>query len=376
MKRLALMPIPVPSFLLDAPIYSADRYAPLADRLKQLFATTSDVVFVQAEAMLALEAVASSIARPGITALNIVTSQYGTYFGAWLRRGGAVVHDVLAEPGQPVSMEAVRTAADRLSRIDVVVAVHAESSTGALNPLAGIAALAKSRDALCVVDAVASVGGHALDMDALGIDIMVIGAQKALAGPPGVSVAAVSERAWAHIAETPSVGPSSLSLADIKAAWLDRGRGALPGTPPPLEFWALEAAIDRVAAEGIRNVIMRHERAAMASRAGLRAMGVEPWIADDGAASALITSARVPSGIDGEALLGHAARFGVALGRGFGDLDGRIVRIDHTGVNATFGAVLAALVAYGSALRSLGSAADPGAAAEAVAAVYGSVAAT
>ena len=71
--------------------------------------------------------------------------------------------------------------------------------------------------------------------------------------------------------------------------------------------------------------------------------------------------------------LPSAARFGVALGRGFGDLDGRIVRIDHTGVNATFGAVLAALVAYGAAVRSLGSAADPGAAAEAVAAVYGSV---
>jgi aspartate aminotransferase-like enzyme len=369
------MPTPAPRFLLDAPIYSADRYAPLADRLKQLFATTSDVVFVQAEAVPALEAVASNIARPGITALNLVTSQYGTYFGAWLRRGGAVVHDVRGEPGQPVSIEAVQTAADRLSRIDVVATVHGESSTGALNPLARIAALAKSRDALCVVDAVASVGGHALDMDALGIDIMVIGAQKALAGPPGVSVVAVSARAWAHIAQTPSVAPSSLSLADIKAAWLDRGRGALPGTPPPLEFWALEAAVDRVEAEGVLNVVMRHQRAAMASRAGLRAMGIEPWIADDWAASALITSAPVPPGIDGDALLASAARFDVALGRGFGDLDGRIVRIDHTGVNATFGAVLAALVAYGAAIRSLGSVADPGAAAEAVAAVYGSVAA-
>jgi aspartate aminotransferase-like enzyme len=369
------MPIPLPRFLLDAPIYPADRYAPLADRLKQLFATTSDVVFVQAEAVLALEAVASNIARPGITALNVVTSQYGTYFGAWLRRGGAVVHDVRVESGQPVSIEAVRSAAGRLGRIDVIATVHGESSTGALNPLAGIAALAKSRDALCVVDAVASVGGHALDMDVLGIDIMVVGAQKALAGPPGVSAVAVSERAWEHIAQAPSAAPSSLSLGDIKAAWLDRGRGVLPGTPPPLEFWALEAAIDRVEAEGILNVIMRHQRAAMASRAGLRAMGVEPWIADDGAASALITSAPVPPGIDGDALLASAARFGVALGRGLGDLDGRIVRIDHTGVNATFGAVLAALIAYGSAIRSLGSAVDPGAGAEAAAVVHGSVAA-
>jgi aspartate aminotransferase-like enzyme len=168
-------------------------------------------------------------------------------------------------------------------------------------------------------DAVASVGGHTLDMDALGIDLMVIGAQKALAGPPRVSVVVVSERAWAHIEATPD--------------------------------------------------------AATASRAGLRAMGIEPWIADDWAASALITSAPVPPGIDGNALLERAARFDVPPGRGFGDLDGRIVRIAHTGVNAAFHAVLAALVAYGSAARSLGALADPGAAAEAVAAVYGSVAA-
>jgi aspartate aminotransferase-like enzyme len=365
------MPIHASPLLLDAPVYPADRYAPLADRLKQLFATASDVVFVQAEAILALEATASSIARPGTAALNIVTSRYGRYFGSWLRRGGTVVHDVFAKSGKPVSIEAVRTAADRLGHIDIVAAVHGESSIGALNPLKGIAALARSRDALCVVDAVASVGGHTLDMDSLGIDMMVIGAQKALAGPPGVSVVAISDRAWAHIGETPHVAPSSLSLASIKAAWLDQGRGALAGTPPPLEFWALEAAIDRVEAEGIANLIERHQRASMASRAGLRAMGIEPYIADDGAASALTTSAPVPPGIDGDALLESAARFGVALRRGFGDLDGRIVLIDHTGVNATFSAVLAALVAYGSALRSLGAPVDPG---KAIDAVYRSIA--
>ena len=364
------MSLPFFKLPLDVPNYPADRYAPLADRLKRLLATRSDLVFVQAEALLALEAAALSIARPGLTALNIVTSPYGAYFGAWLRRGGVIVHEALAEPGQAIALQAVARALEALPSVDIVAVVHGEGANGALNPLADIAALARSREALLVVDAVASVGAHALDVDALGIDIAVIGAQKALSGPVGLSAVTVSARAWTAIAQVTDFSPSSLSLAEIKATWLDRGRGALPGTPPPLEFWALEAAIDRVEAEGIGNLITRHQLAADASRAGLRALGVAPWIADDRTASALVTSAPVPAGIDDRALIAAAARFGVALGRGFGTIEGSLVRLDHTGARANFSIVLANVVAYGSALATFGQRVDLGAGAAAVAAAY------
>ncbi|TCK34894.1 aspartate aminotransferase-like enzyme [Paraburkholderia sp. BL8N3] len=367
------MPIRHANALLDVPVYPAGRYAPLADRIGRLLSSTGDVIFVQAEAILALEAVATSIARPGVTAVNIVTSPYGAYFGAWLRRAGATVHELLAEPGQPAGMQALRARMDALPAVDVVAAVHAEAANGVLNPLADIAALAKARNALLVIDAVASIGAHPLDVDALGIDIAVIGAQKGLAGPAGVSAVAMSQRAWTHVAATPDFAPSSLSLAEIRRTWLDRGRGALPGMPAPLEFWALEAAIDRVEAEGIDNVIARHQRAAMAARAGLRALGVEPWIADDRAASALVTSAPVPDGIDAQALIDAAARYGVALGAGFGNTEGRLVRLDHTGAKAAFDSVLAAVVGYGAALGTfgtLGMAVDIGAAAKAVATAW------
>ena len=92
--------------LLDVPAFPADGYASLADRLQRLLGTTHDVVFVQAEAILALDAAATSLARPGLIALNIVTSPYGGYFGHWLRLGGAKVHDVAAAG---VCATAVRT---------------------------------------------------------------------------------------------------------------------------------------------------------------------------------------------------------------------------------------------------------------------------
>lgn len=356
--------------LLDPPPFPAGRYAVLADRLKRLLATEGDVVFVQGEAIVALEAAATSLARPGLTALNIVTSPYGAWFGVWLRRGGASVRDVVAEPGQPVTVEAVEAALGR-GAVDVLAIVHGEAASGLLNPLSAIADLARAHGALTVVDAVASVGAHPLAVDALGLDIVVIGPQKALRGPAGVSALGISARAWERIAAPGALATSTLSLLDLRQNWLNQGRGAIPGTPVPLEFWALDAALDRVEAEGLEAVIARHARAARASRAGLRALGMEPWIADDAAASALVTAAPVPPGVEAEALVAAAAALGVPLGHGFGDIRGRLVRLDHTGARAAFTPVLANVVAYGTALLAMGQAVDIGAAAAAVGAAYG-----
>jgi aspartate aminotransferase-like enzyme len=364
------MSLPFFKLPLDVPNFPADRFAPLADRLRRLLATQSDLVFIQAEALLALEASAISLARPGVTALNIVTSPYGAYFGAWLRRGGATVLEITAAPGQPIRLDAVEAALAARKAWAVVALVHGEGANGALNPLAEIAALARRQGALVVVDAVASFGAHALKLDQLGVDIAVIGPQKALSGPAGLSAVTVSQRAWAHIAKTPDFTPSSLSLAEIKTTWLDRGRGALPGTPSALEFWALEAAIDRVEAEGLENLIARHGLAAQATRAGLRGLGIAPWIADDAAASHLVTAAPVPPSLEANGIIAAAARHGVSLGKGFGDIEGKLVRLDHTGARASFTTVVAGIVAYGQAIASLGGKADPGAGAVAVAATY------
>jgi len=352
--------------LLDVPAFPADGYASLADRLQRLLGTTHDVVFVQAEAILALEAAATSLARPGLIALNIVTSPYGGYFGHWLRLGGAKVHDVAAAGGQPITVAAVAQALAALPQVDLVAMVHAETSSGILNPLPEIAALARARGALLAVDAVASLGGHELDVDALGIDVCIGGPQKALGGPAGLSFAAISPRAWAAMAQAPDRGPSSLSLLELRRTWLAAGRGKPAGMPSALEFCALQAALDRIEAEGLPQTIARHARAAAATRAGLTALGVAPWVTDPGSASALATAAPVPAGIDAGALIAAADRLGVTLTPGFGEVRGRLVRLDHTGSRANFAPVLASVVGYGTALQQLGAAVDLGGAAAAV----------
>lgn len=329
--------------LLDVPPYPADRYGPLADRLKAIMGTRNDVVFVQAEAILALEATATSLAAPGGVAVNIVTSPYGGYFGKWLERGGMAVHSVDADAGQPVTLEAVRAALAALPQVDLVVLVHAETSSGILNPLPEIAAMVRERGALLVVDAVASLGGHALEVDTLGIDVCVIGPQKALGGPAGLSAVSISARAWQAMPAPPA--PSSLSLRDLKANWLDRGRGVLPGMPSALEFWSLEAALDRVEAETLPMRITRHRWAAQATRAGLRALGAELWVEEDDQASTLATAIRVPSG-EAEQVAARARTFGAAASAGFGAVKEHLVRLEHTGQRAERTAVLANLVGF------------------------------
>lgn len=351
-----------------APVYPAERYAALARRIGGILKTNNDVLLVQAEAVVALEAVATSFARPGLSVLNIVTSPYGNWFGQWLRRGGTQVVDIVAQPGLPIELDAITVALDTTPNISVLAVVHAESASGILNPVPEIIALAKARGIVTIVDAVASVGGHPLDVDALGIDIAVIGPQKALGGPAGVSALSVSRYAWELVLHDGAPRDSILSLADLKA-WVDAGRGVLPGTPAPLEFFALEAALDLVEAEGLGQIVARHERAASATRAGLAALGASLWVPAE-QSSNLVTTVAVPEDADPASLIGYASNLGVELTAGVGTGSSHLLRLNHTGPRANFQIVLANVVAYGSALRRAGFPADIGTASEAIAKAY------
>lgn len=349
-----MIPRPEWAVLADAPAFPAAGYAPLADSIARLLGTENDVLLIQGEAVVALEACAHSLARPGLRVLNIVTSLYGRWFGGWLRRAGATVEDLQAQPGQPISAADVAQALGRQS-YDLVALVHAESAYGILNPLPGIARLCHAHGALLLVDAVASVGGHALQVDALGIDLAVIGPQKALGGQAGVSAIAVSAAAWQKI-NPAGEAPSILSLADQRALWLQTGRGALPGTPSAIEFHALAQCLARVEAEGLPALQARHARAAAAARAGVHALLGRHWV-DEAGASNLVTAATLPDGLPAETVLqaiSATATTGHALSAGVGPAGQQMIRLNHTGARATLAVVLAELLNLGRALQTCG----------------------
>lgn len=307
-------------------------------------------MITQGEALLPLEGCIRSGARPGGAALNVVTGPYGTTFGNWLRDCGTTVVDLAVPFDTAVSAAEVDRALAAHPQIDFVSLVHAEAATGNTNPVAEIGEVVRAHGALFMLDAVASVGAEPLLPDEWGVDLCVIGAQKAMGGPAGVSAVSVSERAWARFAENPAAPRRSyLSLLDWKERWIDAGRKALPHAPAQLEMLALEACLDRIAAEGLPAVTARHAAAAAATRAGAAALGIAPYVAEDAAAAPVATTLRVAEAslVTAKALTADPA---APLAAGGGALAGEMIRVNHFGAAARADSVRSALTALATAL--------------------------
>ncbi|MGW3141131.1 pyridoxal-phosphate-dependent aminotransferase family protein [Streptomyces sp. NPDC001139] len=349
---------------LDLPPLSAARFASVEDRVARLLGTEQDVVIMQGEALLPLEGAIRGTAGPGNTALNVITGPYGQTFGNWLRDCGATVIDLSVPFHTAVSAEQIREAFAEHPEIDFVSLVHAEAATGNTNPVAEIGEVVRERGALFYVDAVASVGAEPVLVDAWGVDLCVIGAQKAMGGPAGVSAVSVSARAWARMAANPAAPRRSyLSLLDWKERWLDGSRKALPHAPAQLEMLALEACLERIEAQGLDTVMSRHRAAASATRAGALALGggLEPYVHDARQAAPVATTLRTPAGVVASELVARAlaADPALPLAAGGGALAKEMIRVNHYGPDATPETVQGCLTALGAALAEQGRPVDP-----------------
>ncbi|MFG3493433.1 pyridoxal-phosphate-dependent aminotransferase family protein [Streptomyces sp. NPDC047928] len=357
--------------LLDLPPLTAARFAAVERRVAALLGTEQDVVITQGEALLPLEGCIRGGARPGSTALNVVTGPYGQTFGDWLRDCGATVVDLAVPFHTAVTAEQVERALAEHPEIDFVSLVHAEAATGNTNPVAEIGEVVRAHGALFMLDAVASVGAEPLLPDAWGVDLCVIGAQKAMAGPAGVSAVSVSERAWQRFAANPAAPRRSyLSLVDWKERWIDRGRTTLPHAPAQLEVLALDACLERIEAEGLETTMARHAAAAAATRAGALALGggLEPYVYEAREAAPVATTLRTPAGVDAAELVAKAlaADPSLPLVAGGGALAREMIRVNHYGMDATPDTVRACLDALGAALGGTGATVTPAAARRAV----------
>jgi aspartate aminotransferase-like enzyme len=339
-------------------------YADAERRLAALLDTNRDLLLLQGEAILVLEAAARGVGGPGVRALNLVSGPYGKVIGDWLAVGGGAVTQLEVEFDRAIDPDAVRAAlAD--SDFDVVSVVHAEAATGVLNPLAEIADAAHRAGAVVLVDAVASVGAEPLPIDELDLDLVMIGPQKGPAGPSGVCALIASDRGWAQIAANPAAPRESiLSLLDWKQRWIDDGRRRIPGYAYEHEMRALLEMLDRHQGDrGLAAVIERHARARAGTLAGVRSLGLAPWVRDEAQAAAVVTLVRAPQGISVRALADAAAgqldEHGAGLlGPAPGPLAEQALRINHTGEAARPEPVIAALSALGAGLRELGLDAD------------------
>jgi aspartate aminotransferase-like enzyme len=338
----------------------AAKYAETERRLGALLDTERDVLIMQGEAILLLEAAARGLGGPGVRALNLVSGPYGEALGDWLAVGGAQVEHLAVEFDRALSVDAVQQMLGR-TKFDVVSVVHAEAATGVVNPLPEIAAAAHDAGALVLVDAVASVGAEPLPIDELDLDLTMIGTQKTMSGPNGVCALIANDRGWGAIAANPNAPrDSSLSLLDWKQRWIDTDRKNLYGYAYQEEMRALISTLDELDGDtGLASLVERHQRAAVASRLGALALGLEPWVEDAAQGAGVVTLVRPPAGVSVAEVAAAAApyleggRTGL-IGPAPGPLAEAALRINHTGAGAYPEPVLASITALAGALRQFG----------------------
>ena len=269
------------------------------------------------------------------------------------RRCGAETYIVDSPWGKPVDVQALADELAKHDNIKAVGVVHAETSTGVLNPVKEVADLAHQHGALVVVDAVTSLGGHDVQMDGWDLDVCFSATQKCLGAPPGLAPISFGPRAMEVINTRPTTVQSFyFNLKDLESYWSQTR--AYHHTTPISMTYALREALRILMEEGLENRIQRHARAAAALRAGLEALGINMFADPDHRLNPL-TSVVVPDGIE-DAVVRRTLMddYNIEIGGGLGELRGKVWRIGLMGDSAREINVFALLSALERVLSSLG----------------------
>jgi aspartate aminotransferase-like enzyme len=308
-------------------------YADCESKLQRMLATQNDVTIQSGEGMLALWGALKSVLRPGDRVLAVANGVFGYGIAEMARQVGAEVEVVgfgyadVPDPGQ------VRAAALAF-RPALVTAVHCETPSGTLTPLAEIGAICREVGALFYVDFVASAGGTPVLVDEWQIDLGLLGSQKALSLPPDLSMVSVSPRAWEAVQAVNYVGYDA--LGPWRTGPEDR---YLPYTHNWGALRGLQVSLDLMLSEGLENVYRRHADVAAFCRQRLQGMGIVIWPAREEIASPTVTAANMPAGWAWDEFNAALRQHGMAVGGSYGPLAGKVFRVGHMGNQARLGLV-------------------------------------
>ncbi len=305
--------------------------------LRFLFRTKNEITFpISATGMAGMDASFNNFLEPGDVAVIGVNGFFGERMVDVALRCGAEVVRLDAEWGRIVEPEAIEAALKSQKRVKLLALVHAETSTGVLQPLAEASRLAKQYGALLLVDAVTSLGGHELAVDEWGIDICYSGSQKCISCPPGLSPFTASKTAQDALERRASKAPAfSLDVSMLAKYWVPRDSRFYHHTAPICMLYALHEALVQIVEEGLEACIQRHLRHGTALQAGLEAMGLTLH-AQAGHRLSTLTTVGIPSGVDDlrvrQRLLNE---FDIEIGGGLGSLKGQVWRVGLMGYSST-----------------------------------------
>jgi aspartate aminotransferase-like enzyme len=355
-------PTPIPHAVARANAVVINHLGPTMNRVvegvktlaRYAFQTDAEhVLGVAGPASAANEMAIANLAWPGRRVLSLVTGTFSARLAEMARGVGADVTTITSEVGQPSTAAQVASALAQ-GRFDLVTIVQGETSCGVVNhEIPEIARLAREHGALILVDAVCTLSTMPLPMDAWGLDVVVTGGQKGLASIPGVSLIALSDRAWQAVEDRPR--PMPHWCLDAQRAWRFWGDHQYHYTAPVPGILAVHEALRLIAEETLEARFARHARCSGAMVAALEAMGLSLLIAAEHRLSSVLAICR-PDPVTAAGLKARMVDdFGVEIAGAFG-LD--IVRIGQMGEQCHPEHLFRTVHAFGESLRREGFEAD------------------
>lgn len=339
------------------------------DLLRRLFRTGNRMTIpMSGTGSSGMETCFCNLLEPGDTAMVCVNGLFGERMSDIVGRLGAKLVRVEAEWGKPIEPEAVEKALKK-GRVKLVAIVHAETSTGVMQPIEEISRIAKEHGALLVVDTVTSLGGCEVEVDKWGIDACYSGTQKCLSCPPGLSPVTFSDAAMEALrARGSKVSSWYLDLSMIEKYWGEER--AYHHTAPISMIYAFREALRIIIEEGLEARFERHRLNHLALAAGLKMLEVD-LLVEEPYRLPMLNAAVIPDGVSDVNVRKHLlGKFGIELGGGLGPLKSRIWRIGLMGHSSTRQNVILFLTALENALAVEGMKISPGAAVSAAMEVY------
>jgi aspartate aminotransferase-like enzyme len=294
--------------------------------LKHVYQTKNDVVLITASGTAAMDAAVASTIEEGDEFVCIGGGKFGERFSLIVKSYRGIARDVPVEWGKTFDVDVVEKAVQEHSP-KAITLTHNETSTGVLHDAETIGKIAHANGCLFILDAITSLGGDVVKTDDWGVDICTGGSQKCLAAPSGMSMAAVSEKAW-DIIENNDTRNYYLNLASYRKSLK---KNTTPFTPAVNLIYGLSRSLKEIREEGLDKRIERHRTLARATRAAMSAMNLELF-ADPGAASNTVTSIKIPDGLTDDDVRGQMKReYSILLAGGQDHVKGKIFRIGHMG---------------------------------------------
>jgi alanine-glyoxylate transaminase/serine-glyoxylate transaminase/serine-pyruvate transaminase len=322
--------------------------------LREVFLTKNEMTFpVSGTGSAGMEFCLVNLIEPGDNVIIGVNGVFGTRMVDVAERCGAKVTKVEAPWGQIIEAGAVENAIKSAPKPKFIAIVHAETSTGALTPVADIAKLARNAGALFVLDTVTALAGCPVRIDEWGVDAVYSGTQKCLSCPPGLSPVSLSLRALEAARNRKSKVQSWYLDVNLLSSYWGQER-VYHHTAPITMNYALHEALRLVLLEGLESRWRRHRENHERLKAGLQAMGLE-IASQEGHQLWQLNAIRVPEGVDEAAVRKRLLTdFNLEVGAGLGPLKGKVWRVGLMGETSSSANVVLFLDALGRILSEAG----------------------